>query len=608
MLFIGVGGAGGKTIRAISHALKEQLEAAGYSEGIPDAWQFLHIDMTYYPDGADFSAPFLSAEKFYTVAPAGTMYKDLFEKLKNYGDDQVQKELLAGWAIAPSAVPINTSPSTARAAGRLGLLSDFSGVKSALQRIIAQMSSPKAQSDLNDVAKTLPNQNTENLPEVFIFSSMGGATGSGMFQGVAEILKRSTTLAWAGSPNILLFTPEVFKSVPSISSTFAANTLGVLSELISEASGPKPSNIEAAYYQSGLPSHEQGISRNRYYFLDSTSFMENGASDSPPYVDMNQVFMNTGTSLAKSVINGEVTETLMRLPVSNQIACPPTDRSGLSNVSAFVPLWSIPSITKPIIEEAQRNQTAIQRWMLFWEGRRSTSLIESIPLANEVRRSIVTGWFLAALFGLREITFSNDGPKVQIWNPTLTTPGLSNFSMPLPSVNPAEARNKWVLAAVLKSTTLTLCEFGLNGDSTKVDAHRFLLYIGREVTTSIAYRDRWSNGGAGELLPNGSISQSEMIRNWVEEGQLPSGRGLLPILSSRIKESPHHPVEMMKELVLEIQEEYRKKWEEYAGTPWHSMPESWELRDDIELALSDIYAYLDSIQENIDQDIPTSGE
>jgi hypothetical protein len=253
MLFIGVGGSGGKTLRALSQSLKEQLVSFGYSGDIPDAWQFLHIDMTYSPDGAEFSAPFLSADQFYTVARPGIMYKDLFAMLKNYGDEKVQKELLTGWAITPPAIHLNTSPSTARAAARLGLLSDIPGVKSALERSITQMSSVKAHSELAEIAKTLPNMQVEYQPEVFIISSMGGTTGSGMFQGVAEILGRLNSNIWANSANFLLYTPDVFKSVPPTANAFAANSLGLLSELLSDESGTKPSNAEVLYLHSGLP-------------------------------------------------------------------------------------------------------------------------------------------------------------------------------------------------------------------------------------------------------------------------------------------------------------------------------------------------------------------
>ncbi len=54
-LIIGLGGSGGKTIRAMKQAITRRIAGAGYEGGIPDAWQFLQIDTTY--DGVDFPAP-----------------------------------------------------------------------------------------------------------------------------------------------------------------------------------------------------------------------------------------------------------------------------------------------------------------------------------------------------------------------------------------------------------------------------------------------------------------------------------------------------------------------------------------------------------------------
>jgi hypothetical protein len=57
ILFIGLGGAGGKTLRAIKQQLHQDLTAKGYNAGIPIAWQFLHIDTPTVQDGATFTAP-----------------------------------------------------------------------------------------------------------------------------------------------------------------------------------------------------------------------------------------------------------------------------------------------------------------------------------------------------------------------------------------------------------------------------------------------------------------------------------------------------------------------------------------------------------------------
>jgi len=82
VLFIGVGGSGGKTIRSIKQALNRKLESARYEGGIPAAWQFLQIDTTY--DGVAFPAPMLPQDEFHCVVPRGNdlALSDIIEYVK----------------------------------------------------------------------------------------------------------------------------------------------------------------------------------------------------------------------------------------------------------------------------------------------------------------------------------------------------------------------------------------------------------------------------------------------------------------------------------------------------------------------------------------------
>jgi hypothetical protein len=63
-LVVGVGGSGGKTVRALRHAIDLTLRRYGWDDGIPDAWQFLHFDSPQAQDGENFRAPFLPREDY----------------------------------------------------------------------------------------------------------------------------------------------------------------------------------------------------------------------------------------------------------------------------------------------------------------------------------------------------------------------------------------------------------------------------------------------------------------------------------------------------------------------------------------------------------------
>jgi hypothetical protein len=99
--------------------------------------------------------------------------------------------------------------------------------------------------------------------------------------------------------------------------------------------------------------------------------------------------------------------------------------SAVATTQAALPAWAFASLTEPILEMVERSKIMIQTWEQFWDGRRTRPLTEAVPFETEIRRSIITGWFVATLFGMRKVTALPEGRTVQIWNPTLKTPGWS---------------------------------------------------------------------------------------------------------------------------------------------------------------------------------------
>lgn len=266
-----------------------------------------------------------------------------------------------------------------------------------------------------------------------------------------------------------------------------------------------------------------------------------------------------------------------------------------STTQASLPAWAFASLTEPILKQVAVSKNSAQNWQQFWDGRRTRPLTEAIPFETEMRKSIITGWFIASLFGLREVDKHINGFNARVWNCTLQTPGWSNFPDPLLATKDEDATRQWMLPAILTSAGLALCEFGATGNKEAINAYKFLLFLGREVTTTMPNRDQWSLPGAGDGLPTGARAMCTVIRDWISADKKPSDRKLLNMLEVRLSPDNNRS-EALKGAVAELREQYNHAWKTFNNANWSKIPETWEIKDDIDTAFEDIYNYVDSLK------------
>jgi len=270
-----------------------------------------------------------------------------------------------------------------------------------------------------------------------------------------------------------------------------------------------------------------------------------------------------------------------------------TNMFAAATTSASLPAWAFASLTDPILEQVADSKNHAETWIQFWEGRRSRPLIEAIPFETEMRRSIITGWFIATLFGMREIESDASGRTVKVWNPNLQIPGWSAFPSPLLNSHHEDlSRDTWVLPQLLVSAGIALAEFGKSGSAESINGYRLLKYFGREVTTALGNRDKWDANGAGDMLPTGVRSKSTFVKDWVRNGTTPAGN--LPLskkLQSFMDSNPGRDEAIIAYLE-NFESEFKEIWTNFANDPWHMLPETWELKDDIDGALRDIANYV----------------
>ena len=268
-----------------------------------------------------------------------------------------------------------------------------------------------------------------------------------------------------------------------------------------------------------------------------------------------------------------------------------------ATTQASLPAWAFASLTDPILEQAAVSKLAMKTWQQFWDGRRARPLVEAIPFEAEMRRSIITGWFLASYFGLRDISVHATGKAVKLWNPTLSTPGWSTFPSPLLATHPEDARRgNWLLPSLFTSAGIALCEFGKTGNLEYLHPYLLLKYLGREVTTKLPNRDEWDHSGGGDLLPTELLGMSTFIEDWLRTGNKPAPeREFRELFEAQLAKGVDRATALLA-FVQEIREQYASAWKDLENVEWHALPHTWELKEDIDLALADIYNYVNNFK------------
>ena len=268
MLFVGLGGSGGKTLRFMKAGLNEWLERHGWDEGIPVGFQFVHIDTPTEPDGKDVGdSSLISPEEYLGLVGKGISYGAVANKLDRSPEPHLN---MAGWRVEPNnlMVAIQAGAGQYRAVGRSVGAAYLVEIKNFLNQAIGRINDVEAQPQLNKLYAKVTKQKVESVgtggksePFVVVVSSLAGGTGAGIFMDTCDTI-RLLAPSWGHHSFALLYTPEVFRNVTALQKGgVEPNSLAAICELMngswfqqsSDGSALLGGQVELSPLESRLP-------------------------------------------------------------------------------------------------------------------------------------------------------------------------------------------------------------------------------------------------------------------------------------------------------------------------------------------------------------------
>lgn len=252
-LIVGCGGSGGTTLRLLIDQLRADLRSRGISE-LPDAWQFVHIDVPVDPDKGpeplgniqdmgghyvSFSSP---SNSF--LRSANTVEAQLSSKDKNF-------VALQGWSprnpSAANTIPVTSGAGQYRAVGRMLTLPRLGQLRETLMRAQAKSVAPGAWGQIP------PKEQSSEVIIPIVVGSMAGGSGASMFLDVARLLG---TLPGVRSQNIgcFLYTADVFAQLDEGKrANVEGNAMAALPEIIAAIARTSEGYDATTYSTLGIP-------------------------------------------------------------------------------------------------------------------------------------------------------------------------------------------------------------------------------------------------------------------------------------------------------------------------------------------------------------------
>ncbi len=235
-LLVGVGGSGGKTLRAVRQELQLRLREVGWDGPFPSCWQLVHIDVPVRQDGTQDISQLLPAQDFCGLVEPDINYVNIDKVLRTRFSGITGLEAVGGWRPDPEKVhvPIADGAGQFRALGRIVSLAYATRIRQYLEVVVRRLASADIEPELRELGRKFGAAIDGKAPKpvAMVISSIAGGTGAGMALDVCDLLRASGDL-WASESIGIFYTPDVFSGIPSgARAGVNANALGTLMETL----------------------------------------------------------------------------------------------------------------------------------------------------------------------------------------------------------------------------------------------------------------------------------------------------------------------------------------------------------------------------------------
>lgn len=326
MLFVGLGGSGGKTLRFLKRDLLIWLDEQKWTGGIPQGIQFLHIDSPTLQDDPSVGGGLLARSEYEGLVSEGITLRAVIDRLDGQaGSDRD----LTGWRIDPETVQVDltTGAGQMRAVGRSVSLAFAGSLRTALNRVIGRIDASNAQPELDRLYQfihsgELATGDTAKPITVFV-SSLAGGTGAGLLFDVLDIF-RSIKPEWADGSVGLWYTPDTFAS-QKVGDGIHPNSLAAVSEILNASWWSGRARVDDGL--AGIPKrmspilqstagisrtlNTSGVAHNYLIGTRNVSHVEIERDDS-------RLFETVGGALMTWVSDAEVQDALLTYEWGNQ--------------------------------------------------------------------------------------------------------------------------------------------------------------------------------------------------------------------------------------------------------------------------------------------------